>query len=77
MNVITRTLRGLIGLFIDDGKLALTVLGVLVFVGVLAHFDAWEGWPAMVFLIAGTLCALLANVIHTAVSAPPSPARRP
>ena len=32
MNFLTRAIRGLIGLFIDDGKLALTVIAVLVLV---------------------------------------------
>jgi len=40
MNVLTRTLRGLIGLFIDDGKLALTVMGVLLLVGLLTRLGA-------------------------------------
>lgn len=66
MNVVMRTFRGLIGLFIDDGKLALTVMGVLILVGALAHFDALGGWPAMALLVAGTISALLANIIRTA-----------
>ena len=41
MNALTRTLRGLIGLFIDDGKLALTVIGVLVLVGLLTRPSRW------------------------------------
>jgi len=66
MNVLTRTLRGLIGLFIDDGKLALTVMGVLLLVGLLTRLGALGGSLAMALLVAGTIGALLANVIRTA-----------
>lgn len=66
MNVLMRTIRGLIGLFIDDGKLALTVIAVLTAVGLLTHLGSVDGWLAMALLVAGTISALLANVIHTA-----------
>lgn len=66
MNVLARTIRGLIGLFIDDGKLALTVIGVLIVVGLLTHLGSLDGSLAMALLVAGTIGALLANVIHTA-----------
>jgi len=66
MNVLTRAVRGLIGLFIDDGRLALTVIGVLILVGLLTQFGAAGGALAMALLVAGTIGALLVNVIHTA-----------
>ena len=66
MNVLAGTIRGLIGLFIDDGKLALTVIGVLVLVGLLTHFGWLDGSFAMLLLVAGSIGALLANVIRTA-----------
>ena len=66
MNVLTRTIRGLIGLFIDDGKLALTVIGVLILVGLLTHLGSLDGSLAIVLLVAGTISALLVNVIRTA-----------
>jgi hypothetical protein len=66
MNVLARTIRGLIGLFIDDGKLALTVIGVLILVGLLTHLGSLDGSLAMALLVAGTIGALLANVIRTA-----------
>ncbi len=69
MNALTRTIRGLIGLFIDDGKLALTVTGVLILVGLLTHLGALGGSLAMALLVAGTISALLANVIRTASKA--------
>jgi hypothetical protein len=66
MNVLTRALRGLVGLFIDDGKLALTVIVVLVLVALLTRLGALGGSLAMALLVAGTIGALLANVIRTA-----------
>ena len=66
MNAVTRTLRGLIGVFIDDGKLALTVVAVLIVVGLLIHVGPFDASLAMVLLVAGTISALLANVIHAA-----------
>jgi hypothetical protein len=50
MNVLMRTMRGLIGLFIDDGNLALTVIGVLILVGLLTHLgslDGSSGWRCL------------------------------
>jgi membrane associated rhomboid family serine protease len=66
VNILARTIRGLIGLFIDDGKLALIVIGVLVLVGLLTHLGSLDGSIAMSLLVAGTIGALLANVIRTA-----------
>jgi hypothetical protein len=66
MNVLTRTIRGLIGLFIDDGKLALSVIAVLILVGVVTRLGLFDGSLAMALLVAGTISTLLANVIHTA-----------
>jgi hypothetical protein len=66
VNVLIRSLNGLLGLFIDDGKLALAVMGVLVLAGLLTHLGLLDGSPAMVLLVAGTISALLANVIRTA-----------
>ena len=65
MNPVARALRGLIGLFIDDGKLALTVIGVLLVTALLTRLGA-GGSLAMALLVAGTIGALLANVIRTA-----------
>jgi hypothetical protein len=66
VNVLTRTIRGLVGLFIDDGKLALNVIAVLILVGLLTHLGSLDGSLAMALLVAGTIGALLANVIRTA-----------
>jgi hypothetical protein len=66
MNVLTRTMRGLIRLFVDDGKLALTVISVLVLVGLLTHLGSLDGLLGMALLVAGTISALLVNVLRTA-----------
>ena len=66
MNALPRTLRLLVGLFVDDGKLALTLIGVLLGVGLLAYFRAADGSFALLLLVAGTVSALLANVIRAA-----------
>jgi hypothetical protein len=66
MNLLMGTIRGLIGLFVDDGKLALIVIGVLILVGLLTHLGSLDGSLAMALLVAGTISALLANVIRTA-----------
>jgi hypothetical protein len=68
MSALARTLRGLIGLFVDDGKLALTLIGILIGVGLLAHFGAADGSLALPLLVGGTVVALLANVIRTAAT---------
>jgi len=64
MNILGRTLRGLLGLFIDDGKLALTNIGVLFVTRLLTRLDSFDRSLAMVLLVAGSFGALLANVIH-------------
>jgi hypothetical protein len=66
MNVALRAIRGLIGLFVDDGKLALTVIGVLIIVGLLTHLGSLDGSLGMALLVAGTIIALLVNVIRAA-----------
>jgi hypothetical protein len=66
MNVLARTIRGLIGLFIDDGKLALILIAVLFLVGLLTHLGSLDGSLAIALLVAGNISALLVNVIRTA-----------
>jgi len=61
-----RALRGLIGLFVDDGLLAVTLLGVLLGVGLLKEIRALDGSLALALLVAGTVAALLANVLRAA-----------
>jgi len=71
VNFALRTMRGLLGLFVDDGTLALTLIAVIVVVGVLVHLGAIKGVLAMVLLLAGTIGALLINVTRAASSKNP------
>lgn len=64
MKVIGRAMRGLFGLFVDDGKLALTEICVLVLVALLIRFGPLGGTLAPAVLVAGTVGALLVNVIR-------------
>jgi hypothetical protein len=62
MNIVTRMVRGLVGLFVDDGTLALTLVVVLAMVSALANVGAIGKSLAMALLVAGTIGALLVNV---------------
>ena len=66
MNIVTRMVRGLVGLFVDDGTLALTLIVVLATVSTLANVGAIGKSLAMALLVAGTIGALLVNVIRAA-----------
>jgi hypothetical protein len=66
MNIFTRMVRALVGLFVDDGTLALTLIVVLATVSALAHVDAIGKSLAMALLVTGTLGALLVNVTRAA-----------
>jgi hypothetical protein len=68
VNAVVRALRGLFGLFVDDGMLALTLLGVLLLVALLTHVGALDGPLALGLLVAGSVAALLANVIRAAAT---------
>lgn len=66
MNFVLRAIQGLLGLFVDDGTLALTLIAVLAAVGLLVHLGAIKGVLAMALLLVGTIGALLINVIRAA-----------
>jgi hypothetical protein len=68
MNIFVRSMRGLVGLFVDDGTLALTLVVVLAAVGALAHVGAIGQALAMAMLVVGTIGALLVNVIRAAAT---------
>ena len=66
MSAIANVLRGIIGLFFDDGTLALVILALLISTG-FARYAEWIGESvAMTILIAGTIAALLENVLRFA-----------
>ena len=53
--------RELIGLFVDDGMLAITILAVIAVAAIVASFI--PGLTAGVVLLAGSLFVLFANVM--------------
>ena len=58
------TLRGIAGLFFDDGSLAIVVLAILAAAPIVVNAI---GEPAaMIFLVGGVIGALLENVLRTA-----------
>ena len=61
-------MKTLLGLFFDDGSLALTVL-VLLATSALAMRAQWlSGRAAMVLLAVAIIAALIENVVRTAMS---------
>lgn len=62
MTALATVLRELGGLFVDDGSLALAILGVVVLAAISAALTAGL-WAATVLLV-GCLVVLLANVIR-------------
>jgi hypothetical protein len=66
MSAIAAAVRGIAGLFFDDGTLALVILALLIATG-FARYAEWIGASvAMSILIAGTIGALLENVLRFA-----------
>jgi hypothetical protein len=68
VNTLWRGLRALVGLFVDDGMLAITLLGVLVALGLLTQLGALGGALGPGLLVTGSVAALLANVIRAAAT---------
>ncbi|TMH87436.1 MAG: hypothetical protein E6H44_10840 [Betaproteobacteria bacterium] len=61
MRMLAGIARELIGLFVDDGMLALAIIAVIVIAAIVASLI--PGATAGVVLLAGSLFALLANVL--------------
>ena len=66
MNALVAVIRELAKLFVDDGSLALTILGIVVLAGIVATLMPDARWAAGAFLLFGCLSVLLANVASTA-----------
>ncbi|HXQ07946.1 MAG TPA: hypothetical protein VN831_24750 [Bradyrhizobium sp.] len=66
MNVLIAVLRELIGLFVDDGSLALMILAVVMLAGILATLTPDLNLVAGALLLFGCLGVLLANVARAA-----------
>jgi len=66
MNAIGNAARGVLGLFFDDGTLALVILALLAATGFARNWG-WIGDPgAMGGLVGGSIVALLENVLRSA-----------
>jgi hypothetical protein len=68
MNSAIRAVRGVLGLFFDDGSLALVILGLLVVTSLLRPAGLIGEPAAMAILVAGTVIALIENVVRTALA---------
>jgi hypothetical protein len=66
MNAIVQTLKAVLGLFFDDGSLALSIVALLVWMALLAQLQLVASPVLMVLLVGGTLMLLLENVVRTA-----------
>ena len=66
MNVLIAVLRELIGLFVDDGSLALMSLAVVMLAGILATLMPDFQLAAGAVLLFGCLGVLLSNVARAA-----------
>ena len=66
MNMLIAVLRELIGLFVDDGSLALMILAVVMLAGILATLMPDFQLAAGALLLFGCLGVLLANVARAA-----------
>ena len=66
MNVLIAVLRELIGLFVDDGSLALMILAVVMLAGILAALLPDLHLAAGAILLFGCLGVLVANVARAA-----------
>ena len=62
MNTLVAAVRELIGLFVDDGSLALTILAVIILAGIFATLMPEAQLAAGAILLFGCLGVLLANV---------------
>lgn len=61
MKLLAGIARELVGLFVDDGMLAIAILGVIAVAAIVASFV--PGLTAGIVLLAGSLFALFANVM--------------
>jgi hypothetical protein len=66
MNAVITVFRELIGLFVDDGLLALTILAVVMVAGVFAIVMPDIQLATGAILLCGCLGVLLANVARAA-----------
>jgi hypothetical protein len=66
MKTINLIVRELIGLSVDDGSLAVAVLALLAVIAWLTHAAIVDSNYAMCLFVAGTIVALIENVVRAA-----------
>ena len=64
MSMLVNALRELIGLFVDDGALALAIVAIVVLAALVAALMPQLTWAAGAILLLGCLGALLLNVVR-------------
>jgi hypothetical protein len=64
VSAIIRTLKTVLGLFVDDGSLAIGILALLVWVGLFARVAPHAA--VIILLVGGTVILLLENVMRAA-----------
>jgi len=62
MKNLAALLRELAGLFVEDGALALAVIGVVVLAGLVAALVPAQSWLSGIILLLGCLGVLVTNV---------------
>ena len=69
MSAIRAAMHELIGLFVEDGAFALTILGVTALAAICALALPAPAWAAGAILLFGALAALAASVVGAAAKA--------
>jgi hypothetical protein len=64
MSMLANALRELIGLFVDDGALALAIVAIVVLAALVATLMPQLTWATGAILLLGCLGALLLNVVR-------------
>ena len=63
MSTLAAIIRELVGLFVDDGALALAIVAVVIVAGLVAAFTPAAVWASGGILLFGCLGVLLVNVM--------------
>ena len=66
MNALVRGTKALLGLFFDDGKLALGILVTLACTAAIANIEPAGSWLAIALLVGGTFILLVESAMRAA-----------
>jgi ABC-type arginine/histidine transport system permease subunit len=66
MKAISNIVNELVGLFVDDGSLAVATIAILVTVGVARHVNLISSTSAAVLLCIGLVIVIVENVLRSA-----------